>query len=201
MDAMQLRDALAARFDQVITPEVAAEILRAACVQPDRSHDPAQFAPQEYRGIVFQVERAEDILEELKPLHEAHFAETEGHRYHLGLDFDYDYLLAGERAGELIQFTARDSASRLVGQVRMTVERSIHTQTLFSCEELLYLKPSVRKGFTAVRFIQYVVDRCLRQIGVQEVRTVCKLATGSHRLMEYLGYVHLSNQYIKSIQE
>lgn len=199
MDALQLRDALAAHFDQVITPEVATAILRAACFQPDNSHNPAKFGQQEYRGIVFQSERLRDIVDEVSPLHEVHFAETEKHRHHLGLAVDIDYLIAQERAGNLIQFTAR-ADGRLVGQIRMATHRSIHTQTLYADEELLYIDPAVRKGFTAIRFIQYV-EGCMRLIGVREVRTLSKLATGSHRLMEYLGYTHLANQYIKTLQE
>ena len=200
MDALQLRDALAAHFDQVITPEVATEILRAACFQPDRSHDPAMFGEQEYMGLVFRSERLRDILDEVAALHEVHFAETEKHRHHLGLAVDIDYLIAQERAGNLIQFTVRDEVGRLLGQIRMALHRSIHTQTLYADEELLYVDPAARKGFTAIRFIQYV-EGCMRLLRVREVRTLSKLATGSHRLMEYLGYTHLANQYIKSLEE
>ena len=200
MDALQLRDALAAHFDHVITPEVATAILRAACLQSDRSHDPAKFGQYEYRGVLFQSERLRDIVDEVATLHEVHFAETEKHRHHLGLAVDIDYLIAQERAGNLIQFTARDDGGRLVGQIRMAVHESIHTQTLYADEELLYLNEVARKGFTAIRFIQYV-EGCMKLIGVREVRTLSKLATGSHRLMEYLGYTHLANQYIKSLQE
>lgn len=200
MNPHQLRTSLVAHFGQAITPEVAATIFNQACAVPDDSHDPARFPPQEYRGVTFQVELLRDILTQIAVLHEAHFAETEQHRHHLGLDVDYDYLLAQERAGELIQFTVRDARGALLGQIRMSVQRSIHTKTLFACEELLYLAPRVRQGFTAIRFIQYV-ENCLKAIGVREVRTISKLATGSHRLMEYLGYTHLSNQYIKSIKE
>lgn len=199
MDALQLRDALAAHFDQVITPEVATAILQAACFQPDRSHDPAKFGEQQYMGLVFRSERLRDILDEVAPLHETHFAETEKHRHHLGLAVDIDYLIEQERAGNLIQFTAREAGGGLVGQVRMSLQQSIHTQTLYAEEELLYLDKSVRRGFTAVRFIQYV-ESCMRLVGAQEMRTLCKLATGSHRLMEYLGYTHLSNQYTKPLK-
>lgn len=199
MDALQLRDALAAHFDQVITPEVATAILQAACFQPDRSHDPAKFGEQKYMGLVFRSERLRDILDEVAPLHETHFAETEKHRHHLGLAVDIDYLIEQERAGNLIQFTARDEAGRLLGQIRMALHRSIHTQTLYAEEELLYIDPTARKGFTAIRFIQYV-EWCMRLLRAREVRTLSKLATGSHRLMEYLGYTLLANQYIKSLK-
>lgn len=198
MDAIQLRDALAAHFDQVITPEVAAEILRAACCRPDHSHDPEKFPKRDYQGLYFRVERLRDIVGEVSLLHEAHFAETEKHRHHLGLAIDIDYLLDQERAGELIQFTARDGQGRLVGQIRIALQRSIHTQTLYAEEELLYLDPSARHGFTAIRFIQYVED-CARLIGAREMRSLNKLATGSHRLMKYLGYTHVAHQHIKAL--
>lgn len=195
MDALQLRDALAARFDQVITPEVASEILCAAIATPDRSHDVAQFGQQEYRGVTFQAERLADVLDELKPLHQAHFEETEAHHHHLGLDPNYDDMLERERDGRLIQFTARKDRE-LVGHIRMNVLESLHTPSLFATEEVLYLKPEARSGFTAVRFIQFV-ERALESIGVAEVRTDSK--GGSMRLMQYLGYQPISTKFYKAL--
>jgi hypothetical protein len=195
MDALQLRDALAARFDQVITPAVAAEIMRAAIASPDRSYDVAKFGSQDYRGVTFQAERLADVLDELKPLHQAHFEETETHHHHLGLVPNYTDMLARERDGRLIQFTAR-KGRELVGHIRMNVLDSLHTPSLFATEEVLYLRPEARNGFTAVRFIQFV-ERALESIGVAEIRTDSK--GGSTRLMTYLGYRPISTKFYKSL--
>lgn len=195
---MQLRDALAAHFNRVITPEVATEILRAACVQPDRSHDPAKFGRQEYRGIVFQAERLADILEELKPLHQEHWLETEKHRHGIALNPDYDFLLAKERAGELLQFTARIDGA-LVGNLRWYIGLSCHTQTSFAEEDTLYLTPSARGAFTAVNFIRFS-ESALRSIGVHEIRADTKLVNNAGALLRRLHYKPVAMRFIKFLE-
>jgi GNAT superfamily N-acetyltransferase len=196
-----LRNALAANLGRVLTPEVAVAIEMAAFDAEDRSHHPEKFGVKHYKDIVFLVERIKDILPELHELHEMHFLETEKHRHGIGLDGNYDYLMEMERKGMGIQFTARQKDSwELVGNIRMYMGESIHTRTLYAYEDTLYLRPEYRKGLTAVRFMQYVED-CLKFIGVREVRTDSKTINKAHRLVEYLGYKHVANKYVKIVSE
>jgi hypothetical protein len=197
----QFRTAMVKYLGWEMTPEVAAAIEREAFAVPDNSHDPAKFGMKEYKGLVFQVERIRDIVDEIHPLHEAHFAETEKHLDGFNLNADYDYFVACEREGGLIQFTCRDiETGKLVGNIRMYVRKSLHTGTLCANEDTYYVLPEFRKGFAALRFWQFMED-CLKSIGVREIYTDSKVVNKVHKLNEYCGYKHVANSYVKVFQE
>jgi hypothetical protein len=201
LDHAKLRSAIARRLGQVLTPDVAAELELAAREILDESHNPEKFGTKEYKGLVFRDESLGDVLEELHPLHERHFQETEKHRLGFGLHMDYDYLTACERRGGLIQFTCRDfHTGRLVGNIRVFIGKSLHTGTLYATEDTFYVLPEYRLGFAALRFWQFMED-CVQSIGVREIRTDSKVVNNVHRLNDYLGYQHVANKYIKVFQE
>lgn len=195
-----LRNAIASRLGQVLTPEVAVEIEMAAFAVPDESHDPAKFGEKEYKGFIFKAERLGDILDEIHPLHEAHFQETEKHRLGFGLDVDYDAMLFSERRGQLLQFTMRTTDGKLVGNIRMYINKSLHTGTLYASEDTYFVLPEYRQGFAALRFWQFMED-CVKSIGVREVRTDSKVLNKVHKLNEYCGYKHVANKYVKVFEE
>lgn len=196
MNREALRAALVAHFDQPITPEVAAAIEAAAMHAPDESHDPTKFGVMEHGGYVIQAERLADVLPELLPLHEAHWTETEKHRHGLRLDPDYDAMLADERAGRLLQFTARKDGA-IAAHLRMYVGFSRHTRTHFGQEDTLYLAPEHRPGaFLMVKLMRFA-EQALLAIGVREIRADSKLINGADVLMRRLGYTPVALQFFK----
>lgn len=198
--------ALAQFLGVTLTPEVAARIVELAHEQPDDSHDPAKFGLGEYRGYAFRAERFDAVLAELHALHVAHWSETERARDGLPLDPDYDYLRAAERAGRMVQFTARFDGA-LVGNARFYTYRDLHTKTQAAKEDTFYVLPEHRKGYMALRFWQFA-EVGLASIGVQEIRTDSKvlrdragnIVRNVGRLNEYLGYEHVSNGYLKRLR-
>lgn len=197
----QFRTAMVKHLGQVMTPEVAAAIEQEAFYIPDNSHNPTKFGLKEYKGMVFQAERIRDIIEELHVLHEAHYQETEKYRHGLEMRPNYDAFMDYEQAGRLIQFTCRDIESgKLVGNIRMYVTTSLHTDTLMATEDTYYVLPEYRKGFAALRFWQFMED-CLKSIGVREIYTDSKVVNKVHKLNEYCGYKHVANRYVKVFQE
>lgn len=194
-----LRRALAAHFDQRITPEVASAIFIEAHAAGDHCIDPARFPAQAYKGYTFQVERLRDIRAELHPLHVAHWQETERHRHGLALDPDYDAALGDERAGRLVQFTVRTDAGELVGNLRLYLCTSRHTRTLFSQEDTFYILPGHRGGFLALRALQFA-EACMRQLEVQEMRFDAKTVNHAGVLLERLGYRQVSTSYVKILK-
>jgi hypothetical protein len=196
-----LRKAIVAHLGQPLTPEVAASLEQMAFDTEDRSYDPQIFGFKEYKGFVFKAERLRDIVDEIHPLHEAHFQETEKHRLGFGLNLDYERLIDYERMGGLIQFTCRDAGTdKLVGNIRMYLETSLHTGTMYATEDTYFVLPEYRKGFAALRFWQFMED-CVKSVGVREVRTDSKVLNKVHRLNEYCGYKHVANKYIKVFEE
>lgn len=198
MSLENFRAALGSKLGEIVTPELAAWLEANAFDRIDRSYDPKQFAKQEYSGLSFQVERLADIEADIHPLHQAQWNETEKHLSTRQMLPDYEAFNADERAGRLIQFTARNQKAELVGNIRMYLYTSRHDQTLQSTEDTFFIQPEYRKGFAAIRFWQYM-QRCMKSIGVKDIYTDSKLINNVGRLNEYLGYAHVANRYHKHL--
>lgn len=192
------RAALASKLGQVVTPELCAWLEAHAFDRYRQPVEPKCFSPATYLGLTFQVERIADIEDEIHPLHQAHWEETEKHRNGRQMLPDYEAFKADEQAGRLIQFTARTAAGALVGNIRMYVYTSRHDQTLESREDTFFLLPAHRQGFTAIRFWQYM-ESCMHRIGVLDIYTDSKVVNQVGRLNEYLGYRHVGNLYHKHL--
>lgn len=199
MTTSPLRQALTDRLGQVLTPEVARDLEVAATELPDNSHHPAKFGAKQYSGYVFAVERLREIVDEIHPLHEAHFLETEKHRLGFGLDMNYPYYMASERAGAMVQLTLRKDGA-LVGNIRMFIGTSLHTGTQYAAEDTFFVLPAHRKGFLAIRFWQFMED-CMRAIGVLEIRTDSKLVNRVDRLNDYCGYTAVATKFVKILDK
>lgn len=200
-----LRKTLGGFLGQVLTPEMAAEIELALEHVPDNSIDLAQFGELQHGKYTIKAERFVDIQDELHTLHTLHWCETERARHGLPLNPDYAAMLTAEKAGRLLQFTARVDGI-LVGNIRFYVYRDMHTQTLAAKEDTFFLRPEHRKGLTAIHFWKFS-EQCLSSIGVLEVRTDSKVILNADgkvvrnvgRLNEFIGYEHVSNGYLKTL--
>lgn len=197
----QLRDALFRLRGQAITPEVAQAIEFAATHQPDESIDPKRFPMQAYGDFALQAERFSDIVDELHPLHVLHWQETEGHQHGHDLNPQYPALLASERAGSMLQFTARERGSDLVAHVRMYLFTSRHTGLLNATEDTLFLRPDRRpNGYLMVALMRYV-EQSLRALGVMQISANSKLVNKADVLMRRLGYRQVAMQFVKVFKE
>lgn len=147
----------------------------------------------------FAEERYRDILEELKPLHWEHWKETEGYRH--GLDFapDYNRYCQFNDIGFYRQFTARDDAGRLVGNIGMYVTDSMHTRNKVATEDTLYLLPEARHGWIAAQFVKFVEDQ-LQKLAPIEINITIKEANRLPKLMTRLGYLKTASQYSKTLE-
>lgn len=196
----KLREALGSSLGLTLTPELAAAIETYALDTEDRSHDPAKFGSVEYKDYTIQVERFRDILPELHRLHEQHWRETERHRHGLQLNPNYDAVIDTERVGNLIQFTMRHKSGELVGNLRMYLSVSIHTQTRFAQEDTLYIAPDHRGGFAVMALLRFA-EQSLRAIGIREIRANSKLVNHADVLMKRMGYTPFALEFVKFFEE
>lgn len=195
---------MAKHMGETITLETAKEMMRELFL--DSSYPPERFGTGMFEGYRFQAEKFLDALPELHPLHEQHWEETEGARHGLQLNPDYDRLVDAERAGSLLQFTARYDG-KLVGNIRMYLFNDTHTQTLAAKEDTFFLLPEARKGLVALKFWKFM-EEAVRLLGVREIRTdskvlyddTGKLTRDVGKLNKYLGYSHVSNGYFKRLE-
>lgn len=195
----RIRRALSAHLGKVLTPEVAATI-EAAMMPAGKPIDPEQFDPLRWGDYTISVERFEEVLPELHPLHVQHWQETEGHRHGLVLDPDYFAMRADDAAGELVQIVVRHN-SEIVGHVRLYLKESRHTQTLIGQEDTLYVAPEHRNvGLMPVALLRYA-ECVLRALGAREVRADSKLVNRADVLMRRLKYRPVATMFHKFLGE
>jgi GNAT superfamily N-acetyltransferase len=191
---------LAANMGSTLSPELAADICVAAeCLDTLVPRENiALIHPEKREDFVFSLERIEDIEEEIRPLHRAHWDETEEHRQGLPFDPDYGTFTRYERAGRYVLFTVRKE-NRLYGNCAMYLDRSAHTQTILATEDTLYLLPRARTGRVARQFLGYV-ENALRQLGTSEIHITVKTVNKAGRFFRMLGYSHVENGLIKILE-
>ena len=199
-DLDAIRAAIAAKLGKVLLPEDAADIEAAILTTFDRSHNPQKFGSTKHGEYTIQVERFRSIIEELHHLHAAHWLETEKHRHGLELAPNYDAMIEREKAGRLLQFTMRDKHGRLVGNLRMFISTSLHTQTEYASEDTLFLLPQHRGGFAVMALLRFA-EQALRSIGVREIRANSKVINRADVLMRRMGYTPVALEFVKFFEE
>jgi hypothetical protein len=200
--ASPLRSALRAHLGQVLTPELAAAIESAApALTGSREIDLSGFGVvTTANGYTIQAERLADILDEIHPLHVEHWAETERHRHGIPLNPDYPFMLDAESAGRMVQFTMRAPDGALVGNLRMYIVLSRHTQTELAQEDTLFIKPAHRGGFDVLALIRFA-EKSMASLGVREFRVNSKLVNRADVLMRRAGCQAVAIEFVKFLKE
>lgn len=196
----KFREALGASLGQQLTPELAARIEQYVFTQEDNSINPDVFGVQQYKDYTIRAERFRDILPEIHQLHVEHWQETEKHRHGLKMNPNYEAMLARERAGEMVQFTLRDSDGQLVGNCRVYINVSLHTQTRYASEDTLFIKPQHRGGFVVMALMKFA-ENSMRALGVTEMRTNSKMVNKADVLMRRMRYTPVAIEFVKFFEE
>lgn len=201
-----LRSVLAMNQGSRLTPELALGIEQsivtqvAAMQSQDRALVLRGFVPEQYRDVVFAVERIENIIDEIEPLHYAHWQESESARHELPYNPGYENWVQQERDGTFVVFTVRNATGALKGYMQMSVCRSNHTGVLLSIEDALFLDPEVRKGFICRQFAMYA-EKCLRGIGVREIRLSVKNHNRVWKVWTRMGFSATGIELIKILED
>lgn len=193
-----LRRALADNLGKTLTPDLCV-LLEAATGRIENPIDLGQFEPYEHGDYLIGVERFDAVLPELLPLHELHWSETELHRHGLALKPNYAAMSAHDRAGHLLQFTVRN-AGTLVGNLRMFVLPSMHTDGLIAEEDTLFVHPDHRDGMLGLKLLRYA-EACLRQIGVESIEANSKTLNNADVLLRRMGYTPVAIQFHKILKD
>jgi GNAT superfamily N-acetyltransferase len=194
----RLKQALEDNIGNRLTPELAIGLLHAAAEVRVSRIDPA-YPAFEYVDYTIQHEFLENVLDEIKPIHRAHWEETEGYRHGIALDPDYEYMVNAERTGRFMLFTVRTNG-QLVGNCMMYLTQSTHTRKWIAEEDTIFIDKEHRKGRIGIKLIQYV-ERVLATLGVTEIRVTVKTVNRVGDLLQALGYQHTANQLIKVLGE
>lgn len=194
-----LRDALLRNKGNTLTDELCigleAVVMSTFPMVEDRAVALAGFDTMEYKGAVFAVERLRDVLEQVAPLHAAHWQESESFRHGLPYKPDYASMIASETAGNFVLFTVRMDGE-IVGYGQVYVTESTHTGTKICNEDALYLAPVARKGFLCVKFFKYI-ESVITALGVREMRLSVKVTNEIWKLWERQGYARTGYELVK----
>ena len=159
--------------------------------------------PVEYKGVVFGVEVATEIWDELLNLATVEWEEV-GDDERLGeFRLSRDLYAALERGAGIITLTVRELGSwELRGYWVGTFGRAIKQGGCLILSEIgLYLAPEVRRGRTANRLLEYV-ERAATKLGCQGL--IISHRPGHERigkLYRRAGYEPLSSDYYKRLTD
>lgn len=149
-------------------------------------------------GVKYQQEFLDSVIEDAKGLLESHWDEVALNKDKIKVNPDWDTYYLLQEQGKLDIFTARDEGV-LVGYFVVFVSPHIHYKDhLFAKNDLLYLSPSHRKGFTGVKLIKFA-EKMLKEDGVSVLVVNTKNHKPFHKLMEFLGFSSAETLYSKYI--
>jgi GNAT superfamily N-acetyltransferase len=146
--------------------------------------------------LIFAVEPYSEVINEMRLMYPAHWAEVAINKDLVGLNPDYDRYSELDGQGLLHLVTARSNGD-LVGYHLMIVTRHLHHKdSLSAISDITYLKPKYRKGMTGVKFLKYAFDG-LRDMGVKCIHTSCKVNHDFGKILERLGFKEEERLYTR----
>ena len=147
-------------------------------------------------SVKYQQEFLETTYEEAKPLLNSHWDEIALNKDKIKLNPDWDAYESLEVQGKLKIFTARDDG-RLVGYFVVIVGVNIHYKDhLFASNDIIYLSPEHRKGFTGIKLIKFA-EKCLKTDGVSVLTINTKVHKPFDKLMDFLKFRKIERVYSK----
>lgn len=184
---MTIHEILWRNEGQVLTPELIVGILHGVMQKDDNALilSLGEFT-DEYKGVMFHVERLADCLDEVKTLHQTQWEEVERVRDHL--DPDYDAIINAETSGRYVLFTAKRDGV-MIGNCGIYLYQSAHNKMLCAKEDTMFLVSKERKGLMASKFFDYCESMLTEKAGVKEVTMKVKTTNKAHVLWIRKGYI------------
>lgn len=150
--------------------------------------------------IKYQQEFLATVKDEIVPLLNSHWEEIALNKDKIKLNPDWDAYDNLEKVDKLKIFTARDG-NKLVGYFVVIVGVNIHYKDhLFASNDIIYLSPEHRKGFTGIRLIKFA-EKCLKQDGISVLTINTKVHQPFDRLMDFLKFRKIERVYSKYLGE
>ena len=150
--------------------------------------------------VTFAVEAWSQVQPELAALLPCHWQEIALDQDVIALDMDWDAYAYLAAQGILQVVTVRTPSHELVGYFLSFVRPHLHyRQSLTAFEDMFFLCPEYRQGWTGVRFFQFI-EAHWRSLGVERAAMSFKLHFRRGRvgkLLQYLGWHATEMHYTK----
>jgi hypothetical protein len=151
-------------------------------------------------AVKYQQEFLSSVRGEIEPLLNSHWEEIALNKEKIKLNPDWDAYQSLEEQGKLKIFTARDD-EQLVGYFVVIVGTNIHYKDhLFAANDIIYLSPKHRKGFTGIKLIKFA-EKCLKNDGVSVLTINTKVHQPFDKLMDFLKFRKIERVYSKYLGE
>ena len=150
--------------------------------------------------VKYQQEFLSSVRGEIEPLLNSHWEEIALNKEKIKLNPDWDAYQSLEDQGKLKIFTARDDG-QLVGYFVVIVGTNIHYKDhLFASNDIIYLSPNHRKGFTGIKLIKFA-EKCLKTDGISVLTINTKVHQPFDKLMDFLKFRKIERVYSKYLGE
>lgn len=137
-----------------------------------------------------------NVKEDIVPLLDKHWAETEPNQDTIRLDPDWNEYALLDQMGILRIFTARQGRD-LIGYCVVMMSKSIHHKDhLFASTDVIYVKPEFRKSTTGAELIKFAEAHC-KENGASLMTLNMKVDFPFDGLMQRMGFNLLERVYHK----
>ncbi len=148
--------------------------------------------------VKYQQEFLTSVVDDIKPLIKSHWDEIALNQDRIKLNPDWEAYQNFEDQHRLRIFTARDEGE-LVGYFVVIIGVNIHYKDhLFASNDIIYLSPNHRKGFTGIRLIKFA-EKCLREDGISVLTINTKVHQPFDKLMDFLKFNKVERVYSKYV--
>lgn len=139
-----------------------------------------------FKNFLIQQIPIRESIEDIRPLHAAHYAETEVKYKHHTVGVNYAHMAACDEAGTMRCFGARlVDTNQLVAYLFVYISPSAHDSSLSAVEDAYFIMPEYRGSGLARRLLQYSEKR-LKELGVDYFFMSSKAPVGGPNIGMFL---------------
>jgi len=146
--------------------------------------------------ITYQVESWFDVVDEMKHLWPAHWAEVATDHNTILLAPDYGLYEYYQKSGALHVVTVRENGAVIGYHISIVRPHLHYVNDLHGFTDVYYISPPQRKGWVGVKMFRYA-ERTLKSRGVKKIMTATKLHLDMGKIFERLGYRETERLYTK----
>lgn len=155
-----------------------------------------------FKNFLIENVRVKDSIEDIRPLHEAHYAETETKYKHHTVAVNYEHMARCDEAGTMRCFGARlVDSQQLIAYLFVYISPSAHDSSLCAVEDAYFIMPEYRGSGLARRLLQYSEKR-LKELGVDYFFMSSKAPVGGPNIGMFLeteGFKSTAIMYSKAL--
>ena len=146
----------------------------------------------------YRQEFLADVKQDIQDLLVLNYTEVELDQDIIKLNPDWDAYQQAENNNILKGFTARKKGKLIGYFVAMVVKHIHYKDRIFAGNDVLFIHPDHRKGFSAMKLIKFA-EKCLKEDGVSVLTINTKCNKPFDVLLNRMMYKQIENVYRKRL--